>query len=77
MAEGLERGLVALAEIRLPDYHLVPAVRADLLRRLGRDAEAAAAYREALASVTNTAERRLLERRLAGVLAGAARSTPG
>jgi RNA polymerase sigma-70 factor (ECF subfamily) len=42
-------------------------VRADLLRRLGRREEAAAAYRDALALVTNEAERRFLERRLAEV----------
>lgn len=42
-------------------------VRADLLRRLGRNAEAAAAYPDSLALVTNEAERRVLERRLAEV----------
>ncbi len=49
----------------LARYHLLPAARADLLRRLGRDDEAAAAYGAALALVTNAAERRYLERRLA------------
>ena len=48
-------------------YHLLPAARADLLRRLGRFSEAAAAYREALALVANDADRRFLERRLAQV----------
>lgn len=48
----------------LPRYHLLPAARADLLRRLGRYDEAAEAYRAALAQVTNRAERRYLERRL-------------
>ena len=60
---------------RLPGYHLVPSVRADLLRRLGRPDEAAAAYREALAHGTsegpgagpNDAERRFLVRRLGEV----------
>jgi RNA polymerase sigma-70 factor, ECF subfamily len=45
-------------------YHLLPAAKADLLRRLSRFAEAADAYRDALALVTNPAERRYLEKRL-------------
>jgi RNA polymerase sigma-70 factor (ECF subfamily) len=64
MADGYEQGLALLETIHLPGYHLLPAARADLLRRLGRNAEASAAYREALGLVTNTRERRLLERRL-------------
>jgi RNA polymerase sigma-70 factor (ECF subfamily) len=67
MAEGPEHGLALLDTLQLPGYHLLPAARADLLRRLGRRADAAAAYRQALALVTNEAERRLLERRLAEV----------
>jgi RNA polymerase sigma-70 factor (ECF subfamily) len=67
MAEGPAAGLALLEKIELPGYHLLPAARADLLRRLGRSAEAASAYREALALVTNDAERRFLERRLAEV----------
>jgi RNA polymerase sigma-70 factor (ECF subfamily) len=67
MAEGPEHGLALLDTLQLPGYHLLPAARADLLRRLGRRAEAAAAYRHALALVTNAAERRFLERRLAEV----------
>jgi RNA polymerase sigma-70 factor (ECF subfamily) len=67
MADGLERGLALLDTIHLPGYHLLPAARADLLRRLGRRADAAAAYRQALALVTNAAERRFLERWLAEV----------
>jgi RNA polymerase sigma-70 factor, ECF subfamily len=67
MADGLEHGLALLDTIHLPGYHLLPAARADLLRRLGRHAEAAAAYRHALALVTNAAERRFLERRLAEI----------
>jgi RNA polymerase sigma-70 factor (ECF subfamily) len=68
MAEGCERGLALLEAIELPGYHLLPAARADLLRRLGRNEAAAAAYREALALVTNDAERGFLERRLAEVV---------
>jgi len=64
MADGLEHGLALLDTIDLPGYHLLPAARADLLRRLGRRAEAATAYRQALALVTNEAERRFLEQRL-------------
>ena len=51
----------------LPGYHLLPAARADLLRRLGRAAEAAQAYRRALALASNPAEQRFLARRLTGV----------
>ena len=56
-----------------PTTRCVPAVRADLLRRLGRTDEAADAYREALTRTTNQAERAYLERRLraeAGTVAG-------
>jgi RNA polymerase sigma factor (sigma-70 family) len=56
--------LAALEEVRLPGYHRLPATRAELLTRLGRDAEARAAYDEALALVTNETERaHLLTRR--------------
>jgi RNA polymerase sigma-70 factor (ECF subfamily) len=67
MAEGLEKGLALMERIDVPGYYLVPAARADLLRRLGRNAEAAAAYREALALATNEAERRFLMKRIAEV----------
>jgi RNA polymerase sigma-70 factor, ECF subfamily len=53
----------------LDQYHLLHAVRADLLRRLGSFAEAAACYRRALSLVTNESERRFLERRLSEVQA--------
>ncbi|BFU44482.1 sigma-70 family RNA polymerase sigma factor [Krasilnikovia sp. MM14-A1004] len=49
----------------LAEYHYLPAVRADLLRRLGRHAEAADAYRAALALADNEAERDFLAARLA------------
>jgi RNA polymerase sigma-70 factor (ECF subfamily) len=71
MAEGVERGLGLLAQLNLPGYHRLPAARADLLRRLGRNAEAATAYRESLSWVSNDSERRYLERRLAEVLRNA------
>ena len=70
MADDIERGLALLDTVDLPGYHLLPAARADLLRRLGRRAEAATAYGEALVLVTNDAERGFLERRLAEVAAG-------
>lgn len=70
MAEGPEKGLRLLEGLSLPGYHLLPAARADLLRRLARLGEAAAAYREALTLVKHPAERRFLERRLAEVTAG-------
>jgi RNA polymerase sigma-70 factor (ECF subfamily) len=65
--DGPDVGLVALAEVDLPGYHLVEATRAEFLRRGGRPREAAAAYRAALDLVGTNAERRLLERRLADV----------
>ena len=69
MAEGAGVGLALANRVseggELEDYHLVHAVRADFLRRLGRHHEAAGAYRQALAKVGNEAERRFLLRRLA------------
>ncbi|HWM18911.1 MAG TPA: sigma-70 family RNA polymerase sigma factor [Ilumatobacteraceae bacterium] len=53
----------------LEHFHLWHAARADLLRRLGRDVESAAAYRAALTCDTSAAERRFLDRRLAEVSA--------
>jgi RNA polymerase sigma-70 factor (ECF subfamily) len=46
----------------LDGYHLLHAVRADLLRRLGRDADAAAAYQTSIDRCTNTRERDFLRR---------------
>jgi RNA polymerase sigma-70 factor, ECF subfamily len=65
MARGPERGLELIAEIEgLDGYHLLHAARADLLRRLGRREEAAAAYRRALELTGNAIERGFLESRL-------------
>lgn len=64
LAEGLEKGLALMERIDVPGYYLVPAARADVLRRLGRRAEAASEYRKALELVTNEAARRFLKRRL-------------
>ncbi|HKA90532.1 MAG TPA: RNA polymerase sigma factor [Haliangiales bacterium] len=78
MAQGLERGLALLDGLagvpELRAYHLLPAARADLLRRLGRYAEAADAYREALALVGNEPERRFLLSRLDAIIAACAPS---
>jgi RNA polymerase sigma-70 factor (ECF subfamily) len=64
---GLERlGLVAE---RLEGYYLLPAARADFLRRLGRREEAAAQYELALGLAPSEPETRFLERRLAEVTA--------
>jgi len=71
MADGPERGLVLFAplEEELDEYHLFHAARADLFRRLGRNEEAAAAFRRALELVTNPRQRAHLEGRLAEVTA--------
>jgi RNA polymerase sigma-70 factor (ECF subfamily) len=68
MRDGPEAGLAALDELdvdALRDYHPFPAARGDLLRRLGRASEAAAAYRTALDLVQNERERTFLRRRFA------------
>lgn len=68
MRDGPEAGLAALDALNadaLRGYHPLPAARADLLRRLGRTAEAAAAYQAALELVDNERERAFLRRRLA------------
>jgi len=68
LAGEVEVGLEMLDELEsLEGYLYLPAARADLLRRLGRVTEAAAAYREALARSDNEPERRFLERRLTEV----------
>jgi RNA polymerase sigma-70 factor (ECF subfamily) len=69
LAEGPVAGLSALeplaAEPALAAYPYLPAARADLLRRLGRDAEARSCYEEALALTANEVERDFLARRIA------------
>ncbi len=72
MRDGPAAGLALidaiLARGDLADYHLAHAVRADLCRRLGRTAEARAAYGRAIGLAQQEPERRFLERRLAGLL---------
>ena len=71
MARSEEDGLALLDELEsreeLEEFHLLPAARADLLRRLGRMREAADAYRRALVLATNDIECRFLRRRLAEI----------
>ncbi len=64
MAEGPEAGLALLDGIDLPHYYLLHAARADLLRRLGRNDEAAAEYELALAVAPTDQERVFLTERL-------------
>jgi RNA polymerase sigma-70 factor (ECF subfamily) len=68
MAFGPSAALPLVAALeesgQLAGYHLLPATRADLLRRLGRLSEACLAYREALELASTDAERRFLARRL-------------
>jgi RNA polymerase sigma-70 factor (ECF subfamily) len=75
MADGPEAGLAIVDALdaggALASYHLLPATRADLLRRLGRNEEAAAAYRAAATLATSDAERRYLNRRYEDVTAAA------
>lgn len=78
MAEGPAAGLElveALAtEPSLKRYHLLPSVRGDLLSKLGRLAEAAAAFEQAVALTRNVKERALMEERAAAARAGARRA---
>jgi RNA polymerase sigma-70 factor (ECF subfamily) len=62
--EGPRPALDLVDSLDLDGYHVFHAVRADLLRRLGRDAEASRAYEAAIALSRNPAERAYLERRL-------------
>ncbi len=74
MCDGPAAGLAEIEELEcaaaapthtLSTYRYLPAAKADLLRRLGRTAEAVQAYRAALALTEGAVERRFLERRLA------------
>jgi RNA polymerase sigma-70 factor, ECF subfamily len=69
MAFGPQAGLDLVEELEadreLADYYLLPATRADLLRRLGHGAEARSAYEQALELAPTDAERRYLSKRLA------------
>ncbi|MEU4474500.1 RNA polymerase sigma factor [Micromonospora sp. NPDC023888] len=60
---GPAQALAGLADLDLPGYHRLPATRAELLVRLGRDEEARAAYDQAMALATNETERAHLRAR--------------
>jgi len=60
---GPDAALSLVESLDLQGYHLFHAIRADLLRRLGRNAEAAQAYEAAIARTGNATERDFLERR--------------
>ena len=64
-AEGPQAGLAIVEQLPLGEYRYLHSTRADLLQRIGRTAEAGAAYRRALELDPTDAERRLLERKLA------------
>ncbi|HEU5459636.1 MAG TPA: RNA polymerase sigma factor [Pyrinomonadaceae bacterium] len=68
MAKGPQPALELIDELaasgELDDYHLLHAARADMLRRLGANEEAAESYKTALGLVSNDGERRFLARRL-------------
>jgi RNA polymerase sigma-70 factor (ECF subfamily) len=61
--DGPRAALAVVDSLALDDYYLAHAIRADLLRRLGRVADAVAAYDAAIARATNGVERAFLERR--------------
>jgi RNA polymerase sigma-70 factor (ECF subfamily) len=69
MRDGPSAGLSLIDAILsrgdLEDYHLLHSARADLLRRLGRTADARVAYERALALAKQDPQRRFLARRLA------------
>ncbi|MFD5125282.1 RNA polymerase sigma factor [Streptomyces sp. NPDC058385] len=74
MADGIPAGLALVDELaasgRLDGYHLLPATRADLLRRSGRTAEAVQAYGEALNLAPTEVERRYLSSRIRELTSG-------
>ena len=75
MAEGPAAGLVLVealaAEPALRRYHLLPSVRGDLLSKLGRHAEAAVAFEQAVALTRNAKEQALMRRRAEAARAAA------
>jgi RNA polymerase sigma-70 factor, ECF subfamily len=68
--ESPEAALAIVDDLQLPGYGLYHAIRADLLRRHGRMAEAANAYETAISLTDNAAERRFLQHRRAALLEG-------
>jgi RNA polymerase sigma-70 factor, ECF subfamily len=76
-AGDVDRALALAERLELDQYHYLHAVRAELLRRLGRVGEARAAYERALELAHADAEREFLERRLAELGSDNVRSQPG
>lgn len=70
MWQGPAEGLALIDPLELDSYHLWHAARADLLRRLGRTAEARASYTQALALAGSEPERRFLRKRLSESASG-------
>ena len=68
--EGAGAALELVEDLELEGYHLFHSIRAELLRRLGRGAEAARAYDDAIAHTENAAERAFLGRAVASLRAG-------
>jgi RNA polymerase sigma-70 factor (ECF subfamily) len=66
--QGPEAGLAIVEALDLDEYRYLHATRGELLRRIGRTADARAAYGRALELAHNDAERRLLERRLSDII---------
>jgi RNA polymerase sigma-70 factor (ECF subfamily) len=64
MVQGPEQGLNLLNALELPQYHLLPAAKAHLLKQLGRLEEAATCYREAISLVRSGPEHRFLQKSL-------------
>jgi RNA polymerase sigma-70 factor (ECF subfamily) len=65
--DGADAALALLEGLDLDGYHVFHAIRADPLRRLGRDAEAAQAYAAAITRAENATERDFLRRRRRGL----------
>src|SRR5262249_54760162 len=66
--EGPEQALALVDRVELDHYYLLHAIRADLLQRLGRSAEAARAYEDAIARTSNAAERDFLHGRRQAII---------
>ncbi len=66
--DGPDAALTLVDGLELDDFHLYHAIRADLLRRMGRDSEAAHAYEAAIVRTENAAERNLLQHRLQALI---------
>jgi RNA polymerase sigma-70 factor, ECF subfamily len=75
--DGPQVALAALDDVDLDGYHLYHAIRADLLRRLGREAEATLAYDAAIARTGNAAEQAFLRQRREALGTGGAGGAAG